>query len=179
MRLSTVLPIAVPLVAALALGACSKEPAGPKTAEQVKSEVAQMVKPQPGQYQVTIKTIDFQIPGIPPEQSAKFKEMFANSGQSKAFCMTQAESDKGYKDFTKKLAQGDCTYDRFEANGGTLDAKLTCQTGKGMTAVIEMKGTMATDGSQMKMKMEQSGGPKGPIKMEMDMVSKRIGDCPV
>ncbi|MGH6787279.1 MAG: DUF3617 domain-containing protein [Novosphingobium sp.] len=167
-------------VAALALAACNQS-SGPKTEAQVKAEVAGMVKPRPGQYETTVKVINFEIPGVPKEQSEKFKAMFASTGQSQGFCVTKEESEAGYKDFTKKLAQGNCTYDRFEASGGSLDAKLTCKTGQDMTAVIEMTGKMTEESSDMHMKMEQTGaGPlsaKGAVKMEMEMSSKRVGDC--
>ena len=164
---------------ALALAACGSS--GPKTEEQVRAEVAEMVKPRPGQYQTTVKVLNFEIPGIPKGKAEQFKAMFASAGQSAGFCLTKEESEAGYKDFTKKLAQGDCTYDRFEASGGTLDAKLTCKTGKDMTAVIEMTGKMTAESSEMHMKMEQTGaGPlsaKGTVKMDMEMSSKRVGDC--
>ena len=179
MPIRTTVAVAFLAASALALGACGKS--GPKSEEQVKAEVAGMVKPRPGRYETTVKVLNFEIPGMPKEQSERFKGMFAGSGQSNGFCLTKEESEKGYKDFTKKLAQGNCTYDRFDASGGTLDARLTCQTGKGMTAVIEMSGKMTEESSDMHMKMEQTGaGPlaaKGLVKMEMEMSSKRVGDC--
>ena len=179
MPFRTYLAAATLAAAALALGGCDSS--GPKSEEQVKAEVAEMVKPRPGQYQTTVKVLNFEIPGVPKEQAEQFKAMFSGAGQASGFCLTKAESEAGYKDFTKKLAQGDCTYDRFEASGGTLDAKLTCKTGKDMTAVIEMTGKMTAESSDMHMKMEQTGaGPlaaKGAVKMDMEMSSKRVGDC--
>lgn len=180
MPIRTLVAIPALTAAALALAACDSA-SGPKTEAQVKAEVAGMVKPRPGQYETTVKVLNFEIPGVPKEQAEQFKAMFASTGQSAGFCLTREESEAGYKDFTKKLAQGDCTYDRFEASGGTLDAKLTCKTGKEMTAVIEMTGKMTAESSEMRMKMEQTGaGPlsaKGTVKMDMEMNSKRVGDC--
>ena len=174
MRTVIVLPLAV-----LALAGCKSEPAGPKSQEQVKQEVAQMVKPRPGLYRSTVKMVNFEVPGMPPAQAERLKGMFSGTGQNRDFCLTQAEADKGYREMTSKLAQGNCTYDKFEAEGGDLDAKLTCQTAKGMTAIIEMKGTMTPEGSQMHMKMDQTMAamPGKGIKMEMDVASARVGDC--
>ena len=50
MRATLVLPIAV-----LTLAGCNSQPSGPKTEEQVKQAVAEMEKPQPGQYKSTVK----------------------------------------------------------------------------------------------------------------------------
>ena len=171
--------IVLPLVAAIAVSGCKKEPAGPKTVDQVKQEVAQMVKPRPGLYSSSVKMINFEVPGMPPAQAERLKGMFSQTAQARQFCLTPAESEKGYREMTRKLAQGNCTYDKFEAAGGTLDAQLTCQTAKGMTAVIAMKGTMTPEGSQMHMKMDQSMAamPGKGVKMEMDVSSTRVGDC--
>lgn len=174
MRTIIILPLA-----ALALAGCKSEPAGPKSEDQVKAEVAQMVKPRPGLYSSSVKMINFAVPGMPPAQAERLKGMFSQTAQARQFCLTPAESEKGYREMTKKLAQGNCTYDRFEARGGTLDAKLTCQAAKGMTAVIEMRGTMTPEGSQMHMKMDQSMAamPGKGVKMEMEVSSTRVGDC--
>lgn len=174
MRIALILPLAV-----LALTACKQEPAGPKTAEQVKETVAQMVKPRPGLYRSSVKMIDFQVPGMPPAEAERLKGMFSSTAQARDFCLTPEQADKGYREMTSKLAQGNCTYDKFEAEGGNLDAKLTCQTAKGMTATIAMNGTMTPEGSQIHMKMDQTMAamPGKGIKMEMDATSTRVGDC--
>ncbi len=171
--------IILPLLAAVTLAGCKNEPAGPKSEDQVKAEVAQMVKPRPGLYSSSVKMINFEVPGMPPAQAERLKGMFSQTAQARQFCLTPEESEKGYREMTKKLAQGNCTYDRFEAQGGTLDAKLTCQTAKGMSAVIEMQGTMTPEGSQMHMKMDQSMAamPGKGVKMEMEVSSTRVGDC--
>jgi hypothetical protein len=176
------LPTTLALTAILALTACNKAPSGPKTAEQVKQEVTEMVKPIPGQYHSTSKIVRFEVPGMPAAQAERMKGMFAAT-QGRDFCLTAAEADKGYESMTSKLAQGNCKYDRFDASGGTIDAKLTCQTGKGMTGTFEMKGAMTTESSQMTVKVEQSapgmpgGGLGGGVKMEMEVTSQRTGDC--
>lgn len=174
--------LTLPLTAILALTACNKAPDAPKTADQVKAQVDQMVKPQPGQYRSTSKLVSFEVPGMPAAQAERMKGMFASS-QGRDFCLTAEEADKGYESMTTKLAQGNCSYDRFEAAGGALDAKLSCQTGKGMTATFEMKGTMTPQGSQMTVMVNQSapGAPAGAVgggvKMVMEVASQRTGDC--
>lgn len=165
-----------PLIAVLALAACKDQP---KTADQVKQEMAQMPKPKPGLYRSTSKIVSFEMPGMPPEQQKQLQQVFSQQ-QGRDFCLTKAEADKGYEEMTKKLAEGNCKYDKFEASGGALDAKMTCATGQNMTATIAMKGTMTPESSQMTMTIEQSGAqlPGKSMKMVADVASTRTGDCP-
>ena len=81
------------------------------------------------------------------------------------------------------MAQGKCSFDQFNATSGTLDAKMTCQTGKGMTGTYQMHGTFSATGSQMAMKVNQStagqiaGMPGAGMVMEAEVINQRIGDC--
>lgn len=167
---------AAPLVAVLALGACKDQP---KTQEQVKQEIAQMPKPKPGLYRSTSKLTGFEVPGMPQAQQDQFKQVFSQA-QGRDFCLTKAEADKGYEEMTKKIAEGDCTYDKFEASGSSLDAKMTCKTGQNMKATIEMKGTMSAEGSQMTMKVQQAAPqqPEKTMTITAEVASARVGDCP-
>lgn len=172
---------ALPLAAAVLLAACDSGSDEPKSVQQVKAEMADMTKPRPGLYRSTSKIVSFEVPGMPAAQAEKMKQMFSTTQQGNEFCLTQQEADKGFEEMTKKLAEGNCTYDRFNADGGKLDAKLTCVTGEKMKASIEMKGTMGAEGSQMTMSVNQSppGMPAGgAVKMVAEVASKRVGDCP-
>jgi hypothetical protein len=168
--------IAAPLLAVLALTACKDQP---KTADQVKQEMAQMPKPKPGLYRSTSKLISFEVPGMPQQQQDQFKQIFSQQ-TGRDFCLTKAEAAKGYEEMTKKLAEGKCTYDKFEASGSSLDAKMSCETGKDMKATVAMKGTMSTESSQMTMTVEQSSPqlPGKSMKITAEVASTRVGDCP-
>jgi hypothetical protein len=167
----------LPLAAALALCACNRAEK-PKSEDEVKEQIARMAKPAPGQYHSTATLVSFEVPGMPPAQAERLKAMFSTA-QGRDFCLTKAEADKGFGESTRKLAQGNCSYDRFSAEGGALDAKLTCQTGQGMTATIEMKGTVGETGSNMTMSVNQSapGMPAGGVRMVAEVSSQRTGDC--
>lgn len=189
MRLSTLIFAAcVPLV----LTACGKKdttetPKGTAdatatTPAEVQSQVAQMVKPRPGMYRTTMRVIKFEIPGMPAAQSERMKGMFSNAGTAREFCVTEEMSERGYRDYSKNLAQGNCTVDSFAASGGTINSAMTCQTGRGATSKVAMNGTVTPDGSTVHMKMEQQMPPGMPVKlgavnMEMEVVSERTGDC--
>ena len=172
--------IAMPLLAALALAGCNRETKEPKTAEQVKEQASAIVKPQPGQYRSTMKVTNFAIPGMPADKAAQMKGMFSASGTSTEFCLSAEEADKGFEEFTKRMAQGKCSFDQFNTTSDTLDAKMTCQTGQGMTGKYEMNGSFSATGSKMALKVNQSapGLPGGGMMMEAEVTNERIGDCP-
>lgn len=173
--------IVLPLAATAILTACNSADK-PKSPEEVKQEVAKVERPRPGLYRTTSKIVSFEVPGMPPAQAERMKAMFTTTGESREYCLTKEEAEKGWEAATKKLADGNCKYDRFNAGSGSLDAKLTCQTGQGMKSTIEMNGTMTSTGSQMKMSVAQVApqmpGGNGGIRMVAEVSSQRIGDCP-
>lgn len=173
--------VLLPLAATIVLSACDSADK-PKSPEEVKQEMAAVERPQPGLYRTTSNIVSFDVPGMAPPEAARMKAMFSTTNQGREYCLTKEEADKGWEGATKKLAEGNCKYDRFEASGGTLDAKLTCQTGQGMQSTIAMKGTMTSTGSNMTMSIAQAApqmpGGKGGITMVAEVKSERIGDCP-
>ncbi len=165
--------------AILALAGCKKEPAQPKTAAEVKAEVAKVARPEPGKYRSTMKILKVEIPAMPAQMADRMRDMFAKTGQVREFCLSKADADKGFEEFNKRSAQGACKYDRFDASGGKLDAKMTCQTGKGMTGTYEMAGEISPTASHLTIKGDQSlpGIPLGGLHMESELTTQRIGDC--
>jgi hypothetical protein len=166
----------------LILTACSKEPDGPKTADEVKAEMADLAedaRPEPGKYRSTIKIINVSIPGMPQADARKMQSMFGGTGQASEHCLTKEMADKGFEEFGKHAAQGNCTYDSFSAGGGKMDAVMTCKTAATVTTRTELHGTFTTTGSNLNMKTESSGGglPGGKMTMEAEVSSERIGDC--
>ncbi len=167
-----------PLVlAALVLAACSKEPAatgGGGTPD------AGADRPEPGLYRTTTKIVDASMPGMPADRAAHMKNMFGANGHSVEFCLTPQEADKGFGEFNKRAADGRCSYDSLQVGGGQIDARMTCQTGRGMTATSQMRGTYSRTGSKLTMKTDTSAPalPGGGMHMEAEVISERIGDCP-
>lgn len=179
MRALLLLPLAC---GALALTACKKEPEGPKTAEQVKEEMADLAssaKPTPGKYRTTMKIVDVQIPGMDEATAKKMQGMFGGSGNASEHCLTPEMANKGFEEFGKHAAQGNCTYEKFSAGDGKLEAVMTCQTGQGAKTRSELNGTFTSTSSNMKMKTdsEAPGMPGGKMHLEAEVTSERIGDC--
>ena len=175
MRLIMLVP-----VAALALSACDKADKGPKSMEQAKSEAAQLERPDPGQYKQTTKSTKFEVPGAPPDMVAQIKKMMEGQGGNLEYCLSKADTEKGFAEMFKKGTQGDCTYDRFDASANTIDAIMTCKAGEGGTAKMTMNGTVSSTGSKVDVNVEQKNdkSPMGNANIAMELETKRIGDCP-
>lgn len=183
MRQYLIVPVMTSLaVAALALAGCKKE-AGPegegKSLAEAAQEASSLPKPQPGLYRSTVTLVSVEAPGMPPEAVAQMKSMFAQKQSGTEYCLTPDDAAKGYEERVKQMSgKPDCAFDHYSADGGKLDAKLTCKTPEGKS-VMAMQGTMTPTGSDVTMSMDQSGGgmPGGGMKMTMNVKSARVGDC--
>ena len=174
MRLIMLVPLA-----ALALAACDKADKGPKSMEQAKQEAAQLERPDPGQYRQNTKITKFEVPGAPPEMVAQIRKMMEGQGGAIEYCLSKADTEKGFAEMFKKGTQGDCTYDRFDASANTIDAVMTCKAGEGGTAKMTMNGTVSSTGSKVNVNVEQKNdkSPMGNANIAMELETKRIGDC--
>lgn len=180
MRLNLALPLAAAPMLALALAACDKAGDTPKSAEEVVEEAKAMAKPEPGKYRSSVKVLEFEVPGLPPQQADQMKEMMGGlSSQAHEFCLKPEDVEKGYEEMVRKSAEGKCTFDKFEATAGTIDAKMTCEVAQGAKSTIAMQGTTSPTKSQMTMNVDQSapGIPGGAMHMKMEVINERIGDC--
>ena len=175
----TVQHFILPIAAIAMLSGCGKSADAPKSPEEMSQAAADIPKPQPGQYRTTITIADISFPGMPEARAAQMKKLFGAAGQTRDFCLTQAEADRGFEDFNKRVGEGKCSYDRFSAEGGKLDAAMHCETGKGMTTRAEMHGEFSPTGSQLEMTSSASSAtmPGGGMTMRMKIVNQRIGDC--
>lgn len=181
MRSFALIGMALGLAATALLGACQQAKDEAKTPDEVKAEAvaAGIAQPQPGQYRVVTRITDISIPGMPPEMAAQAKGMFSATGQTVEYCMTPEQAAKGYEEMTRRSAEGNCTYDKFSAADGKLDAAMTCQTGKGMVTKSAVSGTFTPTGSQLTMKSDATSPdmPGGGMHMEGAISTERIGDC--
>jgi hypothetical protein len=177
--------IAATAVFVLALAACNKEPAKPKTTSEVVAEAGKLARPEPGMYQTHVQLIDFSIPGMPAAQAEQIRKMMGGvQRQTGSYCLTPEEAKKGFEDGIRKMTEGGnggmkCSFKKFAVAGGRLDAAMACTGPQGMTSDIAMDGTASSEASSMHMKMDQKSSmiPGGAITMEMKMDSKRVGDC--
>ncbi len=174
----------VPLAVAISLSACGSSddtPSGPISPEDAAEALAQIETPRAGQYKATVELLEFDVPGMPAEQKEQMKSMMAGAmTQGHTYCLTQEESESGAKDMATKLAQGDCTFNDFNAGGNSLYADMICKGENGQQGNVKLAGTMSRESSDMTMTMTQNSPelPGGSMNIKMHMVSERIGDCP-
>jgi len=166
--------------ALLALAACDSADKGPKTLDQAKAEAKQMERPEPGQYSQTTKFTKFDVPGAPPAMAEQIKGMMQDKGETTTYCLSKADSEKGFEEMFKKVGEGECKYERFDATSSSIDAVLVCETGPGGSARLAMNGTVSKTGSDVKVDVQQKNdkSPMGNANLAMEVSSKRIGDCP-
>lgn len=176
--------LAVTALAVLALTACGKEAREPVTADEVVAEAGELAQPLPGQYETKVKLLEFSVPGLPPEQSDKVKSMMGNvGGEASSYCLTPAEAKKGFEESVRKMSQGQggltCEFDKFDVDGGKLSAEMTCKGPQGTTSAMQLDGTATSQSTSMHMAMTQKAPmiPGGEMRMEMQMDSRRTGDC--
>jgi hypothetical protein len=170
----------LPLTLGISLAACDSADKGPKSLDEAKAEARQMERPEPGQYRQTTKFTKFDVPGAPPQMMEQIKTMMSGKGETSTYCLSQADSAKGFEEMFKKVGEGDCKYDRFDASANTIDAILVCNTAPGATARLTMNGTVSKTGSNVKVDVEQKGdkSPMANATIAMDIKSERLGDCP-
>ncbi|MEL6528640.1 MAG: DUF3617 domain-containing protein [Pseudomonadota bacterium] len=149
------------LAAALAIGTAS-------TAQQIDAEM----KPLPGQYSANITVQSVDMPDAPPEMAGMIGNMM---NQEFNFCLTQQEVEEGFRSVMNRSQQGECSYTRFNATGGKIDAEMTCDAG-GSPMTMVMKGTGSPTSSDVTMTMSGDMG-MGPGSITMRVVNRRLGDC--
>lgn len=167
--------------AVLSLAACGseKETSGPKTMDEVKEEAAELDRPEPGEYKQTLEVTRFEVPGMPKEAADQMKQMLA-AKQDDVICLTKADAEHGYRDMFKGVGRGkDCTYSRFDVDGGTIAAQMDCKSPQEGTATMTIDGKVSPAGSDVTVAMDVKDGqpPMGNMKMTMHMTTQRLGDC--
>jgi hypothetical protein len=135
----------------------------------------QRIKPKAGQYRSTAELVSIDIPGAPPEIASMMGE--AMKGQTSEYCLTQEDVDKGFEEMAKETQEGDCSFQKFDMDGGDIDAVMSCTAPGDAQMKVAMKGK----GTETSMDMTMTLSGKIPQAGEMSMVMKsrqeRIGDC--
>lgn len=138
---------------------------------------SERIKPEPGQYRVTVEEVALDIPGA-PKGAAEMMAGAMGQGRTSEYCLTQADVDKGYEEMAKRSQDASCTYQRFDVSGGKIDAAMTCKGEGGSTVNAVMSGTAGRTSSTMDMTMDMEMPGMGKGTMRMKSRHERIGDCP-
>ncbi len=170
--------------ASLVLTACGSPDAdadgdGEISMKEAAARSGEMVKPAPGKYRTTVEMIDVEIPGAPKEMQDMMKGMLSSGPQTHEYCLTRAEAEKGFEEMARQAQEedGNCSFEKFEAEGGSIDAIMNCaKEGQG-TARMTMKGTGGRTSSDMTMTMDAKAPDGKTMTMTMKSSQQRIGDC--
>ena len=137
---------------------------------------ATAVKPQPGQYRVTLEVLDVNIPGAPANMAEMMKQ--AMGGQTHEYCLKPGDVDKGFEEMAKQSQEGDnCSFQRFDVAGGNFDAQMTCTNPGQGKMTMTMKGRGTPTRSEMDMTMQGNMTGMGDSTIHMKSTHERIGDC--
>lgn len=179
MRKSIVYPCIA--LAALALAACGKSatdeastPGGAGNALEKAAEVAFQM--QPGKYRTSVVVQKVEIPGMPAGMADQMKAMMSKNSSSES-CITPDRAAKGVEVMKEQMAKGQCTFDKFDATGGTVDAAFTCKSGDQMTVKATSKGSYTPTGSVIQATGDMIGPGGKTIHIEHIITTERIGDC--
>ncbi len=141
--------------------------------EAAKKAEAGGLKPEAGLYKATITMTGIEIPGMPAEMAGHGAGMTTTT----EYCLTQEEVDKGFEEMMKRGQNGECSYERFNLDGGDLDAVMVCKTPEG-TARMEMTGTATPTTSDFNATMAMNVDGMGEGTMKFVAKHERVGDCP-
>lgn len=166
------------MLPALWLAGCG---AGDDPADEVRREAAELVRPEPGRYESTVDLVDYAVPGASPQDAARLQEQMAALGkQVRAYCLTPAAAEQGFEQVLRDAQDGDCAFDRFEADKHTMHAEMTCK-GELPEAVsrVTMEGAGYADRSEMVLEIAQRGAtvPGGLVRMTLRIENRRTGPC--
>jgi hypothetical protein len=143
---------------------------GKEAAEQAEAEG---IRPEPGLYRATITMTGIDVPGLPDEMKGHGAGMTTTSED----CLTEAEVDKGFEEMVKQGQNGECSFEKFNLDGGKLDAVMLCKTPQGDTR-MSMTGTTTPTSSEFTATTKMNFEGMGEATMTFTAKNERIGDCP-
>jgi len=169
--------------ALLALAACNKEPelklknATPEeVAAKAKAAGAGEMRPEPGQWKVvtTIKVLD--VEGVPEAAAAQMKAAMARTATNLQ-CLTPEDVQK--PNLFAGSNNSRCKYDDFNMKGGKIKATMHCPGQAGGEMGMTLDGAYTPKSYNVLATMDmQMPSPSQRMKMTMESVGTRIGECP-
>lgn len=147
---------------------------GAVTADEVASKArAEGIMPEPGQYKATITMTGMDIPGMP----AGMESHGAGASTTTEYCLTEEQVADGFAEMMKRGQNGECSYERFDLDGGKMDAVMVCKSPDG-DARMTMNGTATPTSSDFTATMAMNVPEMGEGTMSFAAKHERIGDCP-
>jgi hypothetical protein len=173
----------LPLVAAILLAGCGDKAGengeGAVSHEEAAAAAAGVPAPQPGQYRTSVELLEFEIPGMTDQMKAQMRSIVGGElAKGNTSCLTPEEAAaNGPKRMAENMAEGNCTFNKFDVSGETISADMQCTGDDGLTSHVLMSGTMTQTSSDMTMTMDHAMEGVGQVRMKMHLKSERTGDC--
>ncbi|MBW0144241.1 DUF3617 domain-containing protein [Sphingomicrobium clamense] len=161
------------LVACGESGSVDADGDGTITNDEVMAATADMAKPVPGRWEVTTEVIEMNIPGMPPEMKDLAKTMFAGAGIN--YCLTAEEAEQDPEALWKET-NGDCSWETFEMDGDSVNAKAVCKGQGGETMRMTMSGTHTPTSYSSDNEMQMQT-PQGDGLIKMHVEGRHVGEC--
>ncbi|MGI8943956.1 MAG: DUF3617 domain-containing protein, partial [Qipengyuania sp.] len=121
-----------------------------------------------------VQVVELEAPDAPPEAVAMMRDMMARSFE---YCLTPEQADKGFEEMAKESQEGNCSFEKFDIDGGSIDAVMICAGQGGEEMRMTMQGSGDRTSSEMLMSMEGGMPGQGGGKLTMKTSHERIGDC--
>jgi len=131
---------------------------------------------QAGQWEMSFKATDVQVPGAPPEVQAQAKQALAGqTQQTQSRCMSDAEAANPAASLAAGGGAGGgaggCTFTKQTFAGGAIDIAGTCGQ-----AQMAFTGTYTPTTMDMQFTTTMSMGPQ-QVRTSGTVTGRRTGDC--
>lgn len=133
---------------------------------------------QPGEWEMTTRMTEVDIPGMPEEALAEVRRQMGDQAQTSTRCITAEEAaDPGGNLFAPSEAGDDCEFAETRVEGGVIDVAGTCRSPDGQsTARMSVQGSYTPTTMEAEISVDVEGGPM-EMNMSGTMDAERTGEC--
>ncbi len=154
--------------------------ADPNNPDEIAAANANLPNPEPGQYRTSGELVEFEAPGAPQDEMEMIRGMMSSMFATEStMCLTQEQSEEGYRRFAEGLSEGDsgCEMTSYETSSDSFTSVMTCDSGNGGASTMTVAGDVTGTSMDMTMTMEGNDPTMGEMRMVLRMQSERVGDC--
>ena len=111
---------------------------------------------------------------MPDGAAEMMKDMM---GRSFDYCLSEEDAEKGFEEMARQSQDESCSFEKYDLDGGSLDAVMVCKGEGGGQIRMEIDGSGSETSSEMLMTMEGNLPGQGMGRMVMKTSHERIGEC--
>ncbi len=140
---------------------------------------------QPGQWEMTTRMTNIEVPGVPPAQAEAMRSAMANQAQTQSRCITAEEAANPARGMVNPTGEAaGCTFTDQTFAGGVIKVSGSCPAPGGQGTVrTSLDGSYTPTTMEARISAEVQAGPGAPpgvpqtVRMSGTMTSRRTGDC--